>query len=56
MPMRLRPQYQEVPLVAVTGFDQYDDRQRTLAAGFNTHIRKPVDPTKFIELIQKLRS
>ena len=56
MALRSRPEYQGVPLVAVTGFDQYDDRQRALAAGFNTHIRKPIDPTKFIDLIQKLRS
>lgn len=54
--LRSRPEYQEVPLVAVTGFDQYDDRERALAAGFNTHLRKPIDPLEFTDLIQKLRS
>jgi len=54
--LRSRAEYQHVPLVAVTGFDQYDDRQRALKAGFNTHIRKPIDPTSFINLIRNLPS
>src|ERR1051325_1919060 len=53
--LRSRVQYQRVPLVAVTGFDEFDDRQRALAAGFNTHIKKPIDPTSFIDLIRKLQ-
>jgi len=54
--LRSRTEYQHVPLVAVTGFDQYDDRQRALEAGFNTHTRKPIDPTSFINLIRNLPS
>ena len=54
--LRSRPEYEQVPLVAVTGFDQYDDRQRALAAGFNTHIKKPIDPDSFISLVRKLVS
>ena len=54
--LRSRPEYQHVPLVAVTGFDQFDDRQRALAAGFNTHVKKPIDPASFINLIRQLRS
>ena len=30
-------------LVALTGFDQPEDRQRALEAGFHTHLTKPVD-------------
>jgi len=52
--LRSRPEYREVPLIAVTGFDQYDDRERALAAGFNTHIKKPVEPTHFIELVSSI--
>ena len=53
--LRSRTEYERVPLVAVTGFDEYDDRQRALAAGFNTHIKKPIDTTSFINLIRKLQ-
>src|SRR5262245_6395158 len=38
--LRSLPDYESVPLIAVTGFDQYDDRERAIAAGFNTHERK----------------
>ena len=41
--LRALPQYRSVPMVAMTGFDMYDDRDRALEAGFNTHLRKPVD-------------
>src|SRR5262245_10430602 len=53
--LRSLPDYQMVPFIAVTGFDQYDDRDRAIAAGFNTHVKKPVDPANFIELIRSLR-
>ena len=41
--LRAMPEYRGVPMVAMTGFDMYDDRDRALEAGFNTHLRKPVD-------------
>jgi CheY-like chemotaxis protein len=31
-------------LVAVTGYGQAEDRERALAAGFDAHLVKPVDP------------
>jgi CheY-like chemotaxis protein len=52
--LRSRPEYRQIPLIAVTGFDRYDDRERALAAGFNTHIKKPVEPTRFIELVSSI--
>jgi CheY-like chemotaxis protein len=30
-------------LVALTGYGQEEDRQRTQSAGFNAHLVKPVD-------------
>ena len=33
-----------VMLIAVTGWGQDDDRQRSLEAGFDHHLVKPVDP------------
>jgi signal transduction histidine kinase len=34
---------QHVRLIAVTGYGQNEDRQRSLAAGFDAHLAKPVD-------------
>jgi CheY-like chemotaxis protein len=42
--LRAMPEYRSIPMVAVTGFDMYDDEQRSLEAGFSAHLRKPIDP------------
>ncbi len=34
----------EALLVAVTGWGQQEDRERSRAAGFDRHLTKPVDP------------
>jgi signal transduction histidine kinase len=43
-----------IKLVAVTGYGQEDDRRRALEAGFDTHITKPVDPFRLVDLVQEL--
>ncbi|MFN0243115.1 MAG: CHASE3 domain-containing protein [Planctomycetota bacterium] len=35
----------DVTIVAMTGFGQLEDRQRSLEAGFDHHLVKPVDPS-----------
>lgn len=52
--LRALPDYQSVPIIAVTGFDRYDDRNRALSAGFNAHLKKPIDQAKLMELIKRL--
>lgn len=52
--LRALPAYEHVPMVAVTGFAEYDDRQRAEAAGFNAHLKKPVDPMKLVALVKRL--
>jgi CheY-like chemotaxis protein len=42
--LRERPDFKRTPLVAVTGYGQDEDRQRSLEVGFNHHLTKPVDP------------
>jgi CheY-like chemotaxis protein len=42
--LRARPEYGAARMVAVTGFAMYDDRDRALEAGFDTHLSKPVAP------------
>lgn len=53
--LRALPSYATIPMIAVTGFAEYDDRDRALSAGFNTHLKKPVDIVKLLELIEGLR-
>jgi CheY-like chemotaxis protein len=52
--LRLLPGYESVPMVAVTGYSMFDDRQRSLNAGFNAHLTKPIDPQALLELIESL--
>lgn len=53
--LRSIPGYEAVPLVAVTGFSMYDDRERSLRSGFNAHLTKPIDPNVLFQLIERLR-
>jgi PAS domain S-box-containing protein len=43
---RQTPEANATCLVALTGYGQAEDRQKALAAGFDTHMTKPVDPAK----------
>jgi CheY-like chemotaxis protein len=52
--LRTLPDYESVPMVAVTGYSMFDDRNRSLNAGFNEHITKPIDPRAFLDLIEQL--
>jgi CheY-like chemotaxis protein len=54
---RLRddPRLQEVQLVAITGYGQEVDRRRTEAAGFASHLVKPVDVHALDALVRHLR-
>jgi CheY-like chemotaxis protein len=35
-----------LPAVALTGYARAEDRDRSLAAGFQAHVPKPVDPAE----------
>ena len=52
--IRQLPDYATVPMVAVTGYSMFDDKQRSLSAGFNAHLTKPIDPKVLLELIERL--
>jgi CheY-like chemotaxis protein len=43
-----------IPAIAVTAFARTEDRDRALAAGFNEHLPKPVDPEKLIFVLAQL--
>ncbi|HKG13369.1 MAG TPA: ATP-binding protein, partial [Pyrinomonadaceae bacterium] len=53
---RLRglPHMREVPAVALTGYAAPRDAEAALAAGFDTHVAKPVDPSELVEQIELL--
>jgi len=53
--LRALPQYRGVPMVAVTGFDMYDDEARSEEAGFSAHLRKPIDPSALTRAILGIR-
>jgi CheY-like chemotaxis protein len=52
--LRSLPGYETVPMVAITGYSMFDDRNRSLTAGFNEHVTKPIDPRAFLQLIEQL--
>jgi len=52
--VRLLPGYESVPMVAVTGYSMFDDKERSTKAGFNAHMTKPIDPRALLDLIDQL--
>jgi CheY-like chemotaxis protein len=52
--LRGLPGYEHVPMVAVTGFSMFDDRRRSMEAGFNAHLTKPIEPQVLLDLIEHL--
>src|SRR5215211_915258 len=52
--MRTMPGYETIPMVAVTGYSMFDDKERSTNAGFNAHMTKPIDPRALLDLIEQL--
>src|SRR5258705_4991582 len=52
--LRALTDYQDTPLIAVTGYTEYDDRGRSLRAGFDAHLTKPINPSQLLELVGRL--
>jgi CheY-like chemotaxis protein len=53
--MRAGPRGRDLLLVALTGWGQEEDKRRARDAGFDEHIRKPVDPELLSALIRAAR-
>ena len=53
---RIRARHPEVRLVALTGWSQAEDIQRTNAAGFSEHLSKPVNPAALSAVLRRLRA
>jgi CheY-like chemotaxis protein len=54
--LRRQAVYQSIPIIAVTGYSEYDDRGRALEAGFTAHLTKPIEPAQLLELMNDLLS
>jgi CheY-like chemotaxis protein len=52
--LRALEKYKRIPMIAVTGYSEYDDRGRAVRAGFNVHLTKPIDPAGLLNLIGEL--
>jgi two-component system, chemotaxis family, CheB/CheR fusion protein len=52
--LRELPEYESVPLIAVTGYAMFDDQERSRNAGFDAHMTKPIDPHALLDLIEQL--
>ena len=49
--MRLAPELAITPLLALTGYGQESDREKSLEAGFDHHLVKPVDFEKLLGIL-----
>jgi signal transduction histidine kinase/CheY-like chemotaxis protein len=53
---RMRAQHPDIDLVAITGYGQDSDVQRSREAGFREHLTKPVDLERLARLLEDRRS
>lgn len=53
--LRGRPSSAKAVVIAVTGYGQEDDRRRTMAAGFDYHLVKPVNMGELAEILSQVK-
>jgi PAS domain S-box-containing protein len=49
---RTRPGTNKCPAVAVSAYARLEDRTRALAAGFQAHVAKPIDPAALVAMLR----
>jgi CheY-like chemotaxis protein len=54
--LRAQPTGDRLIIIAASGYGQKEDRQRSLAAGCNRHLTKPIDPAQLTDLLKSLCS
>lgn len=52
--LRVDPATATARLIAISGYGQAEDRQRSLEAGFNLHLTKPVDPAEIERVLNEV--
>jgi two-component system cell cycle response regulator DivK len=51
--LRENPALQATPIVAVTSYAMPGDREKTIAAGCNGYIEKPINPETFVSDVER---
>lgn len=51
--LRENPDLADTPIVAVTSYAMPGDREKTIAAGCNGYIEKPIDPETFVASVER---
>ena len=46
----------KTPVIALTAYARAEDRQRILAAGFQAHLSKPIEPAELVRSVAALRN
>jgi CheY-like chemotaxis protein len=52
--IRALPVAAHLPAIALTAYARDEDRQEAIAAGFQQHVAKPVEPSNLISAIVQL--
>jgi CheY-like chemotaxis protein len=52
--MRTMKGFEDIPIIAVSGFGLPSDKARSKEAGFNHHLVKPVDPASLLQLLTSI--
>jgi len=50
----VNPRVRELPAAALTAYARSEDRVKTLRAGFQIHLAKPIDPAELVTTIAAL--
>ncbi|MFL6713155.1 MAG: PAS domain S-box protein [Sulfurifustis sp.] len=50
--LRAHPDFHRIPIIAISGYDQSNDIERSRTAGINFHMVKPVDSQLLVKLIE----
>jgi len=51
--IRGMPHLANIPAIALTAYGRAEDREQALAAGFNFHVTKPVDPHHLVQIVSQ---
>ena len=52
--IRRRPEWNDICLVAVTGYGQESDKKQAIEVGFNMHVAKPISKAELERLLVSL--
>ncbi|MGA2177575.1 MAG: response regulator [Verrucomicrobiota bacterium] len=51
--LRSNPALRDIPIIAVTSYAMVGDREKSLAAGCNGYLEKPINPDTFVTEIER---